>query len=491
MAVYLDLRGTSNQSFRIGINKFDLDASGATALRTITLGDADITFAAPSNGDVLAFNGTNWEPTAGGGGGGSDWWSVVAPNGSQLTVRNAANTLDLSILELDINDSLRIGQDAASILVYQDLTPSTDKTFDLGMPAQMWQTGYFERFYNSGDVVTIHIENSMLCDGSGNDSIAFASRLLYDSTGNDSLDYEQRRLLDSSSVMSIDYEARQLLDAAASLVFDYSNSTSAVLSRHLVPDGNLTRNIGSSSNMWQTGYFERFYDSGDVSSIHLTNRTLHNGSGAVSLHFGNYFLVDSVNTDALEWSSSDRIDILATTSNTPRAVALHDGSSGQYVALRAPSSLALNINFTLPDNEGTAGYVLETDGAGNTDWVPAGGGGAVNIYRGASVAGPLIVQTNAGLPIFFPENATIQKISAYVRTAPTGADIIIDVNLNGTTIFTTQANRPTIPDGTNVDASAIPDVTSITAGDVLEIDVDQIGSGTAGEDLVVVIQIQE
>lgn len=144
------------------------------------------------------------------------------------------------------------------------------------------------------------------------------------------------------------------------------------------------------------------------------------------------------------------------------------------------------IDFSAP----TTNYYLKYNG---TKWLPASvaGGGAGNIYRGASVAGTLIVQTNAGLPIYFPDAATIQKISAYVRTAPTGADIIVDVNLNGTTIFTTQANRPTIVDGTNEDASAIPDVTAIAAGDVLEIDVDQIGSGTSGADLVVVIQIQE
>ncbi len=145
-----------------------------------------------------------------------------------------------------------------------------------------------------------------------------------------------------------------------------------------------------------------------------------------------------------------------------------------------------DIDFTSPNTND----ILKFNG---TKWLPAagGGGGAGNLYRGASVGGTIIVQTSAGLPIYFPAAATIQKVSAYVRTAPTGANIIIDVNKNGTTIFTTQGNRPTIPDGSNDDLSAIPDVTAIAAGDVLEIDVDQIGSGTAGADLVVIIQIQE
>jgi hypothetical protein len=43
-----------------------------------------------------------------------------------------------------------------------------------------------------------------------------------------------------------------------------------------------------------------------------------------------------------------------------------------------------------------------------------------------------------------PFAAVIESVAATVGTAPTGASLIVDVNKNGTTIFTTQANRPTI-----------------------------------------------
>ena len=82
---------------------------------------------------------------------------------------------------------------------------------------------------------------------------------------------------------------------------------------------------------------------------------------------------------------------------------------------------------------------------------------------------------------------TIQTVTASVGTQPTGASILVDVNKNGTTIFTTQSNRPTIAVSTNEDESGAPDVTSLAAGDYLTIDIDQIGSTVAGANLVVTV----
>jgi hypothetical protein len=42
------------------------------------------------------------------------------------------------------------------------------------------------------------------------------------------------------------------------------------------------------------------------------------------------------------------------------------------------------------------------------------------------------------------EDLTVTGVRASVGTAPTGATLIVDVNLAGTTIFTTQASRPAI-----------------------------------------------
>src|SRR3972149_4452477 len=89
-----------------------------------------------------------------------------------------------------------------------------------------------------------------------------------------------------------------------------------------------------------------------------------------------------------------------------------------------------------------------------------------------------------------PRHGVIVKVTATVGTAPTGASLIVDVNKNGTTIFTTQANRPTIAAGSQDDLSSIPDVVPFAKEDVFTMDVDQVGSTVAGSNLVVQVRCQ-
>jgi hypothetical protein len=89
----------------------------------------------------------------------------------------------------------------------------------------------------------------------------------------------------------------------------------------------------------------------------------------------------------------------------------------------------------------------------------------------------------------FTEASTLIDVRLAVGTSPTGADLIVDLESNGGTddLFTTQANRPTVPggDADGVGAVAVPDVTAMSAGDYVRVAVDQIGSTVAGSDLTV------
>lgn len=80
---------------------------------------------------------------------------------------------------------------------------------------------------------------------------------------------------------------------------------------------------------------------------------------------------------------------------------------------------------------------------------------------------------------------TLYSAWAAVGTAPTGSSLIVDVNKSGTTIFTTQANRPTIAVSTNFDDTPAPDVTTWADGEYITFDVDQVGSTITGADLTV------
>ena len=81
------------------------------------------------------------------------------------------------------------------------------------------------------------------------------------------------------------------------------------------------------------------------------------------------------------------------------------------------------------------------------------------------------------------------SITARVSTAPTGAAIILDVLKNGTSIFETVGDRPTIPIGQKIATVGSWGNTTVTDGDYVTVDILQVGSTTAGSDLVVPIRL--
>lgn len=84
----------------------------------------------------------------------------------------------------------------------------------------------------------------------------------------------------------------------------------------------------------------------------------------------------------------------------------------------------------------------------------------------------------------------VVEVRTAVGTAPTGSTILVDVNKNGTTIFTTQGNRPSIAISGFLSAAAVPDAAAAAyvAGDYVTVEIDQKGSTIAGSDLTVAIE---
>lgn len=68
-----------------------------------------------------------------------------------------------------------------------------------------------------------------------------------------------------------------------------------------------------------------------------------------------------------------------------------------------------------------------------------------------------------------PFNGRIRAIQAYAGTAGTGgANTVLDVLLNGTSIFTTTANRPTLlATSTGLFANLQPDTQAVQVGDLV------------------------
>lgn len=93
--------------------------------------------------------------------------------------------------------------------------------------------------------------------------------------------------------------------------------------------------------------------------------------------------------------------------------------------------------------------------------------------------------------LYIEQASTIVAVRAHAATAPTGADLIFDVNKNGTTIFTTQGNRSRVVAGSNAGSAVTNmDVTALAAGDYLTVDVDQVGSTFAGADATISITLR-
>lgn len=124
--------------------------------------------------------------------------------------------------------------------------------------------------------------------------------------------------------------------------------------------------------------------------------------------------------------------------------------------------------------------------------VDAGGGAAgIRIVHQAThvVHGTLAVSTGQErFPNLTGGDLTIALVHVLVHGAPIGADLIVDVHLMGTTIFTEQLNRPTVPDGDNEASSADMDVTTWPDGDYITVDIDQVGSVSPGTTITVSVK---
>ena len=103
---------------------------------------------------------------------------------------------------------------------------------------------------------------------------------------------------------------------------------------------------------------------------------------------------------------------------------------------------------------------------------------------------PEAVANDVGVFAFAPGVAgTIEEVYIMAKTAPgAGKTLTIDVNKSGTTIFTNQANRPSLA-GTNTEVvSGTSSITSFVKDDKFTIDVDVSTAATAVADVVVLIR---
>lgn len=133
--------------------------------------------------------------------------------------------------------------------------------------------------------------------------------------------------------------------------------------------------------------------SGNLSSLNVTGNAQINGTLTVdgNVTLGNDNTIDTLTVNAtvsltgnasVGTSSSNTLTIASSTTFTSptrhvnqQPARFYSGtvSGSNYVALRAPSSIAANVTWTLPNADGTAGQFLQTNGSGSLTWASSQG----------------------------------------------------------------------------------------------------------------------
>ena len=177
--------------------------------------------------------------------------------------------------------------------------------------------------------------------------------------------------------------------------------------------------------------------------------------------------------------STDDGDVLTTVGGvTEWAPAAGGGLEVEEGGVSVASGVT-KLNFT--------GDITATDMGGGeveVDVTASGGGVKTACFK---VAGGLFA--GVGVTRLYNDTGaswTLLSVRATVETAPSGGSVVTDVHKNGTTVFTTQSNRPSITTGNNTSGAVTAiDVTTVSSGDYLTVDIDSTTSPAANLTVIV------
>lgn len=135
--------------------------------------------------------------------------------------------------------------------------------------------------------------------------------------------------------------------------------------------------------------------------------------------------------------------------------------------------------------------VVDSNGKITTNASAGGGGGGGGNQIMLIDVGDETTNLTAGVAkktFRIPYNFNVSEIRASVNTAPVGSTVIVDVNQNGTSILNTKLSIDASEE-TSYTASAAYGIKNpfLLKDDEITIDIDQIGSGTAGKGLKLLI----
>jgi len=181
---------------------------------------------------------------------------------------------------------------------------------------------------------------------------------------------------------------------------------------------------------------------------------------------------------------------IASPANTA-VVALGTTNPGaSLITMKAGASPTVDL-IQLQDSTGAVIFKVDKDANVQAAGYKLANGVALDTIEAFSFysSGTMAVQTGKH-EVPLPVGYQLVSVSARVSTAPSGAAILIDINYNGATVYTTQANRVTIADGQKNATVSAAQVTTFASGGYLSVDIDQVGSSTPGSDLVLLMRLR-
>jgi hypothetical protein len=185
--------------------------------------------------------------------------------------------------------------------------------------------------------------------------------------------------------------------------------------------------------------------------------------------------------DGTNWLPEE--DLTGTGGSDPDAI--HDNVAGEIAAVTAKGTPVAGDFLLIEDSAASNAKKRITIGS-----LPAGGGTPRDTFVFRLNGKPSVSTKVDGT--WNPKRAgTFTGVYFHRETAGSAGSAIVDINKNGTTIYTTQANRPTIAaaSGNNFSVTTTPNVTSFAVGDKITMDIDSIETGNS-LDYSVTIEVQ-
>lgn len=187
-------------------------------------------------------------------------------------------------------------------------------------------------------------------------------------------------------------------------------------------------------------------------------------------------------------------DVVGPAGATDGHVALFDGGTGKLIK---DGGVPLTAGHTIADeatpltqratlNFVGAGVAVTDDAGNNRTVVTISGAVAASVKHHVVFTISSGVSLNTGLLQItneFGSTATLSRMSLRVPSGVIG-DLTADLNVNGTTVFTTQSNRPVIASGAVYGFTTTFDDTTWGNGEYLTMDIDTVGTAS---DLVAVV----